>query len=572
VSFVPLILGTAGKVHDLLLLHWQGGNAMGEDTESLYVPLFSGVRSTRRRRCPQQRVLRSSRSNGVLRHARPAGAPAAQAADERQAVHRRLAPSVRMMNMSRRQDVIPSAELSSAALDLLRQREPADGSDIFVFPRRLRILVCSQNHAPELIGIGKYTGELVAWLAAHGNEVRVVAAPPYYPAWRLDKGFRNFFDREPRSGAMVYRCPLWVPQRQGGRNRILHLLSFALSSLPVILWQGLTWRPDLVITVEPPLFTTPAAWLATRLAGAKGWLHVQDFEIDAAFELGLVKTGLMRRLATAVERFLLERFDRVSSISAKMLERLRAKGVADARIYFLPNWVDAEVIFPVPGPSPLRAELGIGRNTIVALYSGNMGAKQGLEMLARAAELLQHRQDILFVFAGDGSERAAFEAQVAGLANVRFLPLQPADRLNDLLNLADMHLLPQRRETADLVMPSKLTGMMASGRPVIAGADTGTQIATVVHSCGIVVPPENGDAMATAVAHLADRTEKRLALGEVALRLAIAEWSKETTLRSFAAELCGLVETAPAETPSAATARRRSRPPLAASGPKSQAF
>jgi colanic acid biosynthesis glycosyl transferase WcaI len=446
------------------------------------------------------------------------------------------------MKMSRRQDAMPSAEMSSATLDLLHDREPSRASDAFHFPRRLKILVCSQNHAPELIGIGKYTGELVSWLADRGNDVRVVASPPYYPAWRLEDGFRNFYGRERRSGATVYRCPLWVPARQGGIHRILHLLSFALSSFPVTLWQGLVWRPDLVISVEPPLFTAPAAWLAARLAGAKGWLHVQDFEVDAAFELGLVRPGPVRRLATALERLMLDRFDRVSSISIKMLERLRDKGVAEERISFLPNWVDADVIYPLSGPSSLRAELGIPSDKIVALYSGNMGAKHGLEMLVRAAQLLEHRSDILFVFAGDGSARPAFEAELGPLPNVRFLPLQPADRLNDLLNLADMHLLPQRRETADLVMPSKLTGMMASGRPVVAGADTGTQIATAVHSCGIVVPPENGDAMATAVAHLADRTERRLALGEAARRMAVLEWSKEATLRSFATELCALLQ------------------------------
>ncbi|MBX6323978.1 MAG: WcaI family glycosyltransferase, partial [Rhodospirillaceae bacterium] len=300
--------------------------------------------------------------------------------------------------------------------------------------------------------------------------------------------------------------------------------------------------PDVVITVEPPVLAAAGALLAARLAGAKSWLHVQDFEIDAAFELGLVRSGPVRRLADALERLLLAGFDRVSSISPKMLDRLRAKGVGEERISFLPNWVDAETIRPLAGPSPLRQELGIDPATVAALYSGNMGAKHGLEMLARAARVLQHRHDILFVFAGDGSARADLEAEVAGLGNVRFLPLQPAERLNDLLNLADVHLLPQRRETADLVMPSKLTGMMASGRPVIAGADTGTQIATVVHSCGIVVPPDNGDAMATAVAHLADHPERRLALGEAARRLAVLEWGKEMTLRAFAAELSAMVE------------------------------
>jgi colanic acid biosynthesis glycosyl transferase WcaI len=451
-----------------------------------------------------------------------------------------------MVMMSRRQDAM-AAGLNPVALEVSLTPERRPGR---AFQRRLRILVCSQNHAPELIGIGKYTGEMVAWLAEQGAKVRVVAAPPYYPAWQVEPGFRSYgYRRERREGAVVYRCPVWVPSHPTGLRRILHLLSFAVSSVPVTLWQGLIWRPHAVIAVEPPLLATPGALLAARLAGARSWLHVQDFEVDAALGLGFVKGGLLGRVATGIERLMLGHFDRISSISPKMLQRLRDKGVPDPKISFLPNWVDADVIRPLAEPSPLRRTLGIDPGVAVALYSGNMGAKQGLEMLAHAAHVLQHRQDILFVFAGDGSARAELEAGVAGLPNVRFLPLQPAEELNNLLNLADMHLLPQRRETADLVMPSKLTGMLASGRPVIAGAETGTQIATVVHSCGIVVPPENGDAMATAVAHLADHRERRLTLGEAARRTAVLEWGKEATLRAFAAELSTLVETQAGQEP-----------------------
>lgn len=446
--------------------------------------------------------------------------------------------------MSRRQDA-KAAGLRAVALDMpaVAQRRPGRA-----FKRRLRILVCSQNHAPEVIGIGKYTGEMVAWLSEQGAKVRVVAAPPYYPAWQVEPGFRAYgYRRERRDGAVVYRCPLWVPSHPTGLRRVLHLLSFAISSLPVTLWQGLVWRPDVVIAVEPPLLAAPGALLAARLAGARCWLHVQDFEVDAAVNLGLVKPGLPLRLANGIERLMLGHFDRISSISSRMLQRLRDKGVPEEKISFLPNWVDADVIRPLGEPSPFRRTLGIGLDVTVALYSGNMGAKQGLEMLARAAQVLKHREDILFVFAGDGSARASLEASVAGLPNVRFLPLQPTEQLNALLNLADVHLLPQRREAADLVMPSKLTGMLASGRPVIAGAETGTQVASVVHDCGIVVPPENGDAMATAVAHLADHKDRRLALGEAARRMAVVEWGKEATLREFAAELCALVGDEPAE-------------------------
>src|SRR5262249_40405943 len=115
----------------------------------------------------------------------------------------------------------------------------------------MKILLYSANFAPEPVGIGKYSGEMVNWLVANGHEVRVVAAPPYYPNWQLDKGYRwPLYRRQQLGGAVIWRAPLWVPRSPGGLKRILHLVSFAICSLPVILLQAL-WRPQLVMTVAP---------------------------------------------------------------------------------------------------------------------------------------------------------------------------------------------------------------------------------------------------------------------------------------------------------------------------------
>jgi colanic acid biosynthesis glycosyl transferase WcaI len=403
---------------------------------------------------------------------------------------------------------------------------------------RGRILLYALNHAPELIGIGKYVGEMTRWLAAAGYEVRVVTAPPYYPAWRVAEGFTaRTYKREQRDGAEVIRCPIWVPDRPSGAKRILHLLSFALTSLPAALWQALTWRPDVVFAVAPAFFAAPGAWLASRLAGGTGWLHVQDFELDVATELGMVRGERLGRLVAAVERFTFRRFDRVSSISNRMCERLLAKGVSRDRVVFLPNWVDADAIRPLPHASPLRRALGLESDSVVALYAGNMGEKQGLSTLADAAQRLQHRTDIHFVFAGEGAGRAALEQRASALCNVTFLPLPPAEKLNDLLNVADLHLLPQRAGAADLVMPSKLTGMLASGRPVIAGAASETQIGACLQSCGVIVPPEDDAAMADAIAALASAPERRAALGRAAREYAMRTWGMDAVLGRLAGEL-----------------------------------
>ena len=155
----------------------------------------------------------------------------------------------------------------------------------------METLIIGINFSPELTGIGKYTGELAEYLVEAGHEVRVITAPPYYPQWQVQDGYSSWrYRRERRRGIVIYRCPLWVPARPTGLKRILHLASFGLSSLPpAILLAG--WRPQVVLSIAPALLSAPAALLSARLAGAKAWLHIQDFELEAAVSLGLVPTG-----------------------------------------------------------------------------------------------------------------------------------------------------------------------------------------------------------------------------------------------------------------------------------------
>ncbi|CAD5369170.1 putative glycosyl transferase [Rubrivivax sp. A210] len=380
----------------------------------------------------------------------------------------------------------------------------------------MKILFYSANFAPEPTGIGKYSGEMAAWLAARGHEVRVVCAPPYYPAWRVAPGYAwPPWRRESWQGVDVWRAPLWVPQRPGGLARVLHLLSFAVASLPSMAAQ-IFWRPQVVMTVAPFFVCAPAGWLVARLTGARAWLHVQDFEVDVAFRMGLLKGGLAQRAILGAERWLLRRFDRVSSISRRMRERLVDKGVAPDRVRALPNWVDVDSLRPLDRPSAYRAELGIAADAVVALFSGTLGPKQGLMLIPEAARLLAARPEIVFVVCGDGVMKPALEVACAGLPNVRLLPLQPAARLGELLGLADIHLLTQSPDAEDLVLPSKLSGMLASGRPVVATTRAGTEIAEVLADCGVVVAPEDAAALAAALQDLAQAPERRAAVGRAA--------------------------------------------------------
>jgi len=401
-----------------------------------------------------------------------------------------------------------------------------------------RLLVVALNYAPDLTGIGKYVSEMTEWLVSRKQlDVRVITAPPYYPTWSVPAGYSTRTYRKERlAGVEVYRCPLWIPRRPRGVTRMLHLLSFALSSLPVLLWQAVSWRPHLVFVVEPPLGAAPGAWLAAKLCGAQAWLHVQDFEVDAAFDLGLLRKGALQRVALAVERALLRGFDRVSNISERMLAKLLEKGVDRRRVFFFPNWVDMSLIRPLEGANALRAELGIAAGTRVLLYSGNMGEKQGLDIIVEAARHFAERH-VLFLFCGDGVARPRLEAAAAGLANVRFIPLQPLARLNELLNLADVHLLPQRAAAEDLVMPSKLTAIMASGRPLVASAGSSSDVARISREGGIVVSPGDTAGFAAAIRGLLDDEPLRRRLGAAGRAYALAHWERDLVLQRAFDEL-----------------------------------
>lgn len=400
----------------------------------------------------------------------------------------------------------------------------------------MRALLYGINYAPELTGIGKYTSEMAEWLAANGAEVTVVTAPPYYPDWRVQAPYRaHRYHRETRNGVEIIRCPLWVPRRASALKRLVHLASFAISSLPVILWLAARRRPDLILVVEPPLFAAPAARLAARMSGATAWLHVQDFEVDAAFGMGMLRKGLLQKLALAFEGWVMRRFDRVSTISERMVTRLSAKKITPAQAQLFPNWVELDRIRPLPHACSLRVE-HFSEDRVVVLYAGNMGNKQGLETVVQAAKLLAGPNDTMihFVFCGEGVGRQALESAAGAATNISFWPLVPADRLNELLNLADIHVLPQRADAEDLVFPSKLTNMLASGRPVVATANPDTQIAETLGGCGVVVRPGDPFELADALRSLATDQERRRSLGAMARIVAERLWDKDAVLaRAF---------------------------------------
>ncbi|NIZ10958.1 WcaI family glycosyltransferase [Pseudooceanicola sp. HF7] len=396
----------------------------------------------------------------------------------------------------------------------------------------MRLLVICINYAPELISTGVYTTGLAEWMAKEGVETDVVTALPYYPAWRVFDGWRRpwWKSRVSENGVRIAHCPIYVPSNPTGAKRILHYATFALSAFPIAMWKALRRRPDVVMMIVPSMAAAPVAWMAARSVGGTAWLHIQDYEVEAAFATGLLKEdSRIGRMAKRFEKWVLGGFDRVSSISGPMLDKLREKKVPEDRIYELRNWANLEKVRLVEGVSPMKAELGI-TTPYVALYSGNLANKQGLEVLPEMARLLSHRDDLTIAVCGDGPMRKGLEAMSEGIPSIRFFPLQPLDKLSDLLGMADVHLLPQIAGAADLVLPSKLTNMLASGRPVVATTPPDTALGHEVDGVGRITPPGDAAAMAAALEELLEDPQERRELGRLARLRAIERWDMDAIL------------------------------------------
>ena len=398
-----------------------------------------------------------------------------------------------------------------------------------------RTLILGLNFAPEPISTAPYTTRLASYLAQHGHSVHVVTATPYFPAWARPTGWprARYVTRTPAANLRVTHCPHYIPRRPTGLRRLVHQASFALTAAPVMIAQALRHPPDRVVVIAPALVSAPLGWLAARLAGAPAWLHLQDLELDAAHATGLIGPA---PLATRIERWVLRRFDRVSTISTQMCARVAAKGVAPHRIQELRNWAEPMPLPTTAQMTALRRALGI-TTPHVLLYSGALGRKQGLEAIPDLAHRLRHRRDLTLLICGDGPMRPMLEQAARDHPNLRVAPLQPRDRLGALLGLATVHLLPQIADAADLVLPSKLTNMLASGRPVLATAAPGTALAAEVAGCGVVVPPGDTTALVVELDLLLQDPDRRATLGSAGRRAARDRWHADTILARWHEEL-----------------------------------
>jgi len=368
----------------------------------------------------------------------------------------------------------------------------------------MKILIYGINYAPELTGIGKYSGEMGEWLVKEGHDVTVFTAMPYYPEWEIHSKFKGkWWHKEIIGGAKVYRSPLYVPKGISSLKRIIHELSFLFNSS--FYWTRSLFQKkyDLIICVSPPFHIGILPFFYSKLKKTILVTHIQDLQVDAAKDLNMLTNPTALNLMFKAEKKLLKNSTFVSTLTKGMSDRVEGKGISKDKIIMLPNWVDLEMMRPLPKDKSLRSKFGIPSDDIVILYSGNMGEKQGLDILIDVAESFKDRTNIHFILVGSGVGKQRLQEMAIGkqLDNIKFYPLQPYEDLPALLATADIHLVLQKKSASDLVMPSKLTGILAVGGSAIITALPGTSLheVTAQYNMGIICEPESSGALKKAI-------------------------------------------------------------------------
>jgi colanic acid biosynthesis glycosyl transferase WcaI len=367
-----------------------------------------------------------------------------------------------------------------------------------------RVLILGINYSPELTGIGKYTGEMVNWLSDNGYQCTVITSFPYYPNWKVQSPYSGkFYKKEitKEGRVVIYRCPFYVPAKPSGLKRILHEASFFISAFFQIIPLFFIKKYDHILCIAPPFHLGFLGLFYRFFKGGKINYHIQDLQIEAARDLKVVKSNLVFKILFGLEKYILKRVDTISSISNGMRNKIIDKSKRE--VLNFPNWVDTDKFYPLIDKSSVKEEWGYKANDKIVLYSGSIGEKQGLDALIDIAMECLPNSMIKFIICGNGPYKQNLEERAIAnrLHNLKFMPLQSSDKFNSFLNLADVHLVLQKSEASDLVMPSKLTTILATGGLVIATANEGTSLYKdiVENDMGIVIKPENNEILKDAI-------------------------------------------------------------------------
>ncbi|TAE59588.1 MAG: colanic acid biosynthesis glycosyltransferase WcaI [Nostocales cyanobacterium] len=406
----------------------------------------------------------------------------------------------------------------------------------------MRILIYSYNYHPEPIGIAPLMTELAEGLVKRGHQVRVVTAMPNYPERQIYQEYRGkFYVTEHKNGVHIQRSFVWIRPQPNLLDRILLDASFVVTSfVPAFMGD----RPDVIILTSPSLPVCVPATLLGWLRRCPVVLNLQDILPEAAIHVGLLKNKLLIKIFTSLEKFAYASATKISVIADGFVENLLSKGVEASKIVQIPNWVDVDFIQPLPKEdNHFRATHNLDSKFVV-LYSGNIALTQGLETVVKAAAKLREITDITFVIVGEakGLQRLQQQCLDLGADNVLLLPFQPREELPQMLAAADVGLVVQKKNVISFNMPSKIQVILASGRAIVGSVpDNGTAARAIQKSKGgIIVPPEDEQALAAAILDLYQNPEQVKTLGENSRKYAIEQYAFEQALNQYEA-LCDLL-------------------------------
>ena len=334
---------------------------------------------------------------------------------------------------------------------------------------QMNITIISNHYYPEDSGIGLYSTGMAEFLAKK-HIVKVIAATPYYPQWKIYPEYdkKGLFSTEIVNGVEIFRFKQFTPATPTFKGRIFQMIHFFIGSFFNVFKIK---KNDIVIVIMPFTLSAILGWLVKKLRGGKLWIHVQDFEFDAAFETGISnKKGILTSVVFKIERFVFNRADFTSTISNGMLKKLESK--SNAKKYFFPNWIDHSMInIDRAKPSHL-----FDSSKFNILYSGNIGAKQDWDFFIDFVSACQEMNHVQIYLIGEGAKRKGVVESLKQFQNCKYYPPVPYEELNDLLCNADLHVLFQKNAVVDTVMPSKLLGMMASAKPSIVTGNESSEV------------------------------------------------------------------------------------------------
>ncbi len=384
----------------------------------------------------------------------------------------------------------------------------------------MRIGLISCSFAPEMTGIGPYSSELAQALAERGHDVRVVTTFPFYPTWVPSVPPGTIVYRFELHGRVhVTRCRIFVPRNPNPFKRVCHELSWLLAATPVVLTQ--LKSVDVWLVVSPAFGSAVLGSCLTRLFRARAHLHIQDVVPDVALESGQIARPWARHFAAFAARWTYRGYRSCSVLSDGMERALRRYIDAGwkGRIVLAPNW--PRNLTDV-GKAALPDEL---KERSYVLFSGSFGRKQELSALVEAASMLEKRGGPLIVVLGDGPGRELIRS---AKANLVWLGLATDSTYSALVRNALAGLVTLVPGMSNSVVPSKLVGYLAAGRPVVVAADPSSEAVRIVSAekCGIAIAPGRPDLLANAVMQLRDDQEGRESMGASGRAFVQQHWAK----------------------------------------------